>query len=101
MTGDGSTVAAESVRRAAEMRSASAAAPVMGHCRTGTVQAQAPGADDRPMITLVCKACGGVLRFGERGWEHRDPIRPCARAMVAWPPPGDGDEEDELLAETG
>ena len=47
----------------------------------------------RPMITLVCKTCGGVLRFTDDGWEHRDP-GPCDRIVVAWPPPSD-EREDE------
>ena len=52
------------------------------------------------MITLVCRACGGVLQFGEKGWEHRDSVRPCERVLVAWPPPSD-DHGDEPLTATG
>jgi hypothetical protein len=52
------------------------------------------------MNILVCKACGGVLVFGEHGWEHRDSIHTCSRATVAWPPPRE-DDGDEPLAEAG
>lgn len=52
------------------------------------------------MISLVCKSCGGVLRFGDHGWEHRDDIRPCDKILVAWPPVST-DRDDEPLSKTG
>ncbi len=58
------------------------------------------GADRAGMITLVCRACGGVLQFDDDGWQHRDNIRPCERAVVAWPPPNE-DRDDEPLSATG
>jgi hypothetical protein len=50
------------------------------------------------MTTLVCRLCGGVLLFGSNGWQHRDAIRPCNRAVVAWPPPEDDLDDDPLTA---
>jgi hypothetical protein len=44
------------------------------------------------MITLVCRACHRPLRFGDNGWEHRDPDNNCTQIMVAWPPPTTADE---------
>jgi hypothetical protein len=47
------------------------------------------------MITLVCRACGGVLDFGVDGWKHRDALRPCDRVLVAWPPPRSEHDEEQ------
>lgn len=44
------------------------------------------------MITLVCGCCHRPLRFGERGWEHRDSDTDCKNILVAWPPPSEEDE---------
>jgi hypothetical protein len=68
--------------------------------RGRTVQKEPAATDTTLMITLVCRACGGVLLFGGQGWEHRDSIRPCERVVVAWPPPDDR-RDDEPAAATG
>jgi len=52
------------------------------------------------MVILVCRSCGGVLIFGDHGWEHRDPGRGCDDPRVAWPPPRQDDEE-EVFSEAG
>lgn len=39
--------------------------------------------------------CARPIVFGETGWSHRDPVPDCPGLVVAWPPPGsDNGEED-------
>jgi hypothetical protein len=64
------------------------------------VQAGKQPADKSVIVILVCRSCGGVLIFGDHGWEHRDPGRGCDDTRVAWPPPRQDDEE-EVLSEAG
>jgi hypothetical protein len=51
---------------------------------------------------LECNSCHRVVVFGLEGWVHRDADDPtiCDALVVAWPPPPEGDADDDPAATT-
>jgi hypothetical protein len=39
--------------------------------------------------------CARPIVFGDSGWAHREPPTDCPGLVVAWPPPGAGDGEED------
>jgi hypothetical protein len=42
---------------------------------------------------LVCMNCARPIVFSDLGWAHRDDSPECPGLIVAWPPPGDDNED--------
>ena len=53
----------------------------------------APTADDS--IVLICQNCHRPVTFGGDGWSHFDRATECPVVVIAWPPPGTADDEED------
>jgi hypothetical protein len=54
--------------------------------------------DDRTADTgavLICQNCHGPVTFSVAGWSHLDRDTDCPGLVIAWPPPGTADDEED------
>lgn len=51
-------------------------------------------AADVPSV-LICQNCHLPVTFGGNGWSHLDRAAECPAVVIAWPPPGNADGEED------